>query len=98
MNNDNVIDLQSRKKGGEPPSDNPKVTPGKYEFFFHPVSVDVPGGSERAEGYLKFGPQFLAVVDGPEDSAGVVFACSTPLVRFIRRIDSEDAVQATLAL
>lgn len=103
-NSDNVIDFQSKKKGGnEPPPEAPKAQSGKYEFFFHSTGNDtngvpIPGGSEKTEGYLKFGPQFLAVVDGPEDWAAVVFACATPLVRHIKRICSEDSVQATLAL
>lgn len=75
----------------------PVVLPGKFEFHFFATAVDGAEEVSVAEGYLKFGPQFIAVVDGPEDISNVVFACATPIVRFVRRVTEDGAIQATLS-
>lgn len=75
----------------------PVVLPGKFEFHFFAPAID---GAEEvciAEGYLKFGPQFIAVVDGPEDISNVVYACATPIVRYVRRVTEEGTIEATLS-
>ena len=72
------------------------VKAGTFEFHMH---SNAESGEEvtKTTGYLKFGPQFIAVVDGPEDSANVVFACSTPLVKYVKRVTEDGTVEATLA-
>jgi hypothetical protein len=79
----------------------PAVKAGKYEIHFHD-SMDgdkiVPGAMQLAEGFLKFGPQFIAVLEGPEDVSTVTFAVGTHVVKYIKRVSEDDAVQATLSL
>lgn len=102
MSEDNVIDFNSR--GKVPPGTSPKIVKGNYEFHFHPSGVQDPAGNTvegevvSAQGYLKFGPQFIAVVDSDEDVATVLFAVATPMVKYVKKLDDENAIQATLSL
>lgn len=74
------------------------IQPGKFEFHLYPQT---PEGTEEVietEGYLKFGPQFIAVVDGPEDLSNVVFAVATNLAKYVKRVTEDGSVEATLSL
>lgn len=95
MNDDNVISLVDKKAETE----KAKPLPSKYEVHFYP-SIDGVADSDVQEttGFLKFGPQFIAVLEGPLDSDAVVFTVATPAVKFIKRVDSEGSVQGTLSL
>jgi hypothetical protein len=92
--NDNVISFASKQPVK---IETPKLLPGDFEFH-----VMNPGGTEEetcvVQGYLKFGPQFIAVVDGPEDHSNVTFAVATHLVKFVRRMGEDGSIQATLSL
>jgi len=94
-----VIDFKSRNKTTEV-----KVKPGKFQFHLFTSGAtdkegnELPGEVQQAEGYLKFGPQFIAVVDGPEDTASVVFAIQTPAVKYVKKVSSSDEIQGMLSL
>lgn len=94
MSNDNVIDLMAKK-----PTVVPAYVPEpiEYEVHFYPTRDDVKGEVEITKGFLKFGPQFIAVLEGPLDTDPVVFTVATPAVQFIRRVTA-DGIQATLSL
>lgn len=72
--------------------------PIEYEIHFYPNLQGESGEVERTKGFLKFGPQFIAVLEGPLDSDPVVFTVATPAVQFIKRVDVEGTVQGTLSL
>lgn len=97
--NDNVISFNGRKT-----IETPKIEPFNYEFHFHSTGdVDedgdtVPGEVVKAHGFLKFGPQFIAVVDRDADISTVLFAVATPMVKYVKKLDAEDSIQATLSL
>lgn len=96
---DNVINLADRFNAKSTPKESEVKrslpTSGTYNFVFFSQGGDGSvEDSAEATGFLKFGPQFLAVVDGPEDEASVVFACSTPTVKYIRKVT--DRVQGEL--
>ena len=99
MNDNNVIDLKSRTVKA---SEQPK--PSKYEFHFHPSGeVDlnggiIPGEIVEGEGFLKFGPQFVVVVETPDDNSPVILVVSTRVIQYIKRIGSDNEIQATLSL
>lgn len=93
--NDNVINLSSVKGGKE--EEKTKPLPGTWEFHLHPTD-DGPEDVVTAKGFLKFGPQFLAVTSSSEDDAPMVAVVALPLVRFCKRIDAEEAIQGTLSL
>jgi hypothetical protein len=100
-NNDNVIDLQAIREGRQKEQTITtqtalKVNSGTFEF--HLISPDGNTETVTATGYMKFGPQFLAVVDGPEDDSMVLFATATHLVRYIRKVGSDGDTQGTLSL
>lgn len=92
-----VIDfatMRDRLKNGESKTlevhkDAPKPSHGTFEF--HLVDDTV-----TATGYLKFGPQFFAIVEGPEDDSLILFTCATHLVRYIRRLGDSGETTATL--
>ena len=88
MSNDNIIDFGSRKT---PEKKGPEPVEAEYEFHAY-TSVDegvsIP---VKARGYLKFGPAFMAVADGPEDNANIKFAIQTNLVKYVRRIEAGEA-------
>lgn len=97
----NVIDLASMRKArseGDSGTILNKIEAKEATFDFHLFNGETEGAEVvRARGYMKFGPQFLAVVEGPEDGSQVVFACQTPLVRYIQRVE-DDTTQSTLDL
>lgn len=96
--NDNVISLDSRRNNKE--SKMSQVKPITYEFHFYPT-VDEPSEGEivQASGYIKFGPAFIAVLDGPDaEMNAVVFAVATPTVKYVKQIDGIGTVQGTLSL
>lgn len=75
---------------------------GKFEFSLHPNEQDVangdPGEVVTAEGFLKFGPAFIAIVDGPEDTnTNFLFIIPTGLVKYVKRLGEEDHVAGTLS-
>jgi len=102
MSDDNVIDLAAIREGRQKEPQNisaqpgPKVNSGTFEF--HLVSPDGNTETVTATGYMKFGPQFLAVVDGPEDDSMVLFATATHLVRYIRKVGLDGETQGNLDL
>lgn len=92
--NDNVIDLSSRKK-----VETPVPEPIDYEVHFYPtMNEDSEGMVVLATGYLKFGPQFIAILNGPQDTDPVVFSAATPAIQYIKKVDGSGSVQGTLAL
>lgn len=95
MSDDNVISLNGKKAEIE----KAKPTPLMYEVHFYPsLDGEVDSDVQTAGGFLKFGPQLIAILDGPLDTDSVVFAAATPVVKFIKRVDSEGSVQGTLSL
>ena len=93
---DGVISLDAfRKTRTESTPLAPK--PEKHTFEFH---IMTEGADEivKADGFLKFGPQFLVVVDDYETAVEVVFSVALPLVKYVKRLDADAAVQATLDL
>lgn len=72
------------------------IKPGDIEFHLLPYG-DKPSEVVKAKGYLKFGPQFVAVVDGPEDQSNVETAVPTHLIQYVKRIGEEGNIEATLA-
>lgn len=87
---------ESRASPPPPKPAPPKVTNGTFEF--HMITPEGTNETVTASGYMKFGPQFLAVVEGPEDDSMVLFACATQLVRYIRKIGDTGETQGTLSL
>jgi hypothetical protein len=94
--NDNVIDIKTRLS--QKSESESKITPGTYEFHMYPVGDGENGEVSVSEGFLKFGPQFIAVVDGPKDESNVIFAIATNAVKYVKKLDAENAIQATLSL
>jgi len=100
----NVIDFAAIRAGAKaPPKDvdvriKTRVAEGRYEFHLHPNENAEFDTVVEAEGYLKFGPQFIAVVDGPEDDSQVTFAVATPFVKYVKRVGEQGEVQGTLSL
>lgn len=90
-----VIDFKSGKKLNTQPTLD--LTANTYEFHFFPEDGFEPEVL-NVTGYLKFGPQFIAVTSGPDDTSQVVMACQTNCVKFVKRIDPENIVQGTLSL
>lgn len=110
-NNDNndttggadVIDLAAIRAAGKTPSRTttpikPRIASGKYEFHLYPSMDNEQDDLVGTEGFLKFGPQFIAVVDGPEDDSQVLFAVQTALVKYVKRLGSVGEIQGTLSL
>ena len=98
MSNDNVTSLF-----GIQGNKDSKPKSRTYEIHFFPMDTDeegviIPGDVIKIHGYLKFGPQFIAAVDGPEDTATVIFAASTPTVKYIKEVSETGEVQGTLSL
>lgn len=89
----NVIDFGNRKT-----VERPQPVSATYEFHLHPIGASEVGETEQATGFLKFGPAFIAVVDGPGDESQVTFAAATPMCKYIKRLSVNEEVQATLAL
>lgn len=94
----NVIDFSKKPEKPEP-------KPGKYEFHIHPsiVNPDVVASATieddlvTVEGFLRFGPQFVAVTNGLLDDSDVVFAIQTPAVRYVKRIGEGGQIEGTLS-
>lgn len=81
-----IIDFSGRKiSGGE---DNNKPRKGIWRFHIYP---QVDGSDEldiqEAEGFIKFGPLFTAVTETNEDTSAIIFACATPTIKYVRRLD-----------
>lgn len=101
---ENVIDFTAARKGvkqdAPKPTLKPRVASGKWEFHLHPASAEASALPEvvSAEGYLKFGPQFIAIVEGPEDDSTILGVVALPLVRYVKRLGDLEEVQGTLAL
>lgn len=96
MSNDNVIDFNSRKNMNDKTA--PEFKPGKFEFHFFPIEDSSDGEVATATGFLKFGPQFIAVTEAHDDNSPVVFACATNTLKYVKRLDEDDSIQSTLAL
>lgn len=82
----------SRKVISTPPQ------PFEYEVHFYPTIDAGEGLVVSAKGFLKFGPQFIAILNGPLDNDPVVFSAATPAIQYIKKIDAEGSVQGTLSL
>lgn len=105
---DNVVDfagMRERLMSGEDtspkqivvdPTEN--VKPGKFEIHIHPQGEGFDEVVEVAEGWIKFGAQFIAVTDLHDDASNVLFAIPTHLVRYIKRLGDDGEVKATLSL
>lgn len=97
---DNIIDFsklrESRTSPPPPKPAPPKITNGTFEF--HMITPEGTNETVTASGYMKFGPQFLAVVEGPEDDSMVLFAVATHLVRYIKKLADDSSIQSTLSL
>ena len=97
MSDDKIIDFMSRtRNGNQTPSndDGPFVTEkksgpegGLYEFHLYGTEADPVPAPVFAEGYLKFGPHFIAVTEGPEPESTILFAAQTNVVKFLQRVD-----------
>lgn len=103
----NVIDLSllSGRKGNvntdRPPSPGPgkpKPSSGDWEFHFLPTEEKSSGDVVKINGFLKFGPQFIAVVDGPDDDSAIIFAVPINLVKYVKKVSATGEVQGTLSL
>lgn len=95
MNDDNVISLNGKKVEIE----KAKPQAFTYEVHFYPnIDGAVDSDVQTATGFLKFGPQLIAILDGPLDTDLPIFTVATPAVKFIKRVDSEKSVQGTLSL
>ena len=90
--NDNVINLGDRK-----PVATPAPQAIEYEIHFYRSIDDEPGLVVTATGHLKFGPQFIAILNGPLDTDPVVFSAATPAIQYIKQVD-QGVVQGTLSL
>lgn len=107
-NNENILDFTKlRAQRGESQSgmnqvDNSKkssVRSGTFELHLHPKLDGDADEVIKQSGYLKFGPQFIAVVDGPQDESQVLFAVQTHLVRFVKMLSEDEShTQSTLDL
>lgn len=102
MSDGKIIDFATRKaqSDGGTTMEAVKAASATYEFHIHPAGMSdgsVAPDPQTATGYLKFGPAFIAVVDSPADDSQVVFAVSTPMVRFVKKIE-DGAIQGTLSL
>lgn len=95
MSDDNIISLASRK---EVKPDLP--APIEYEVHFYPSMGEesTDGLVVLATGFLKFGPQFIAILNGPQDTDPVVFSAATPAIQYIKQVDKTGTIQGTLAL
>lgn len=98
-----VVDMKEfRKRQEESNKVEKSVTqsePIEYEFHFYPT-IDEAGAGEvvKAKGYVKFGPAFIAVLDGPDpERSTIVFAVATQTIRYVKQV-SDGAIQGTLAL
>jgi hypothetical protein len=94
LSDDNVINLMDRKPVTPPPP-----TPIEYEIHFYPTMDEGSDGLVVvSSGFLKFGPQFIAILDGPQDSDPVNFSAATAAIQYIKKVDATGAVQGTLSL
>ncbi len=88
-----VVNLMDYKSATAPP---PEAI--DYEVHFYPPNLESEGLVVRSKGFLKFGPQFIAILNGPQDTDPVVFSASTPAIQYIKKIDETGSVQGTLSL
>lgn len=103
---DNVISFSKFKKDQTIETPTPEPTPPnspakayKYEFHFFQGDDDMPAEVVHTEGYLKFGPQFIAVLDGPNPELdNVLFTAMTSVVKYIKKIDESGTIQGTLSV
>ena len=85
------------KTGGEEPP-KPGVRPGKWEVHLHPLKEGLEDTVLTEFGFLKFGPQFIAIVEGHADESQVRFAVGTHLVKYVKMIAEDGSIQGTLGL
>lgn len=79
--------------------ETPAPEPIEYEVHFYPsMNEGDEGLVVLTKGFLKFGPQFIAVLNGPQDTDPVVFSAATPAIQYIKKVDVDGAVQGTLSL
>ncbi len=101
-NQDKVVQLSDHRdkpKGPVPAPTVPGPLKAHWELHLHQTSPEAPVEVLIGEGYLKFGPAFTAIVEGPEDSSPPFVAVSSSMVKYIKRIVPLDgSVQATLSL
>lgn len=96
MSDDKIIDFASRIRGGQASSndDGPFIPEkksgpeaGLYEFNMYGTEAEPMPAPVFAEGYLKFGPHFIAVTEGPEPESTILLAVQTGAVKFLQRVD-----------
>lgn len=95
----NIVDLS--KIRSIQAVEKPKGSSGLFEIHMLPNANSTSGEQgtvERAKGFLKFGPGFTAIVEGPEDESPVTFAVVTNAIQYIKRIDEDGTVQGTLSV
>lgn len=81
-----------------PPPEAKPQAPSKYEFHFFPTDDEGSGEEVTVEGYITFGPQFIAVLEDKSNLDRIKFACSSGIVKYVKRLDAEGTVQGTLSL
>lgn len=97
---DNIVSLEAFRKG-QPETKEvnpPKPEPGLFEFHFYPSDTGFDPEVITSHGFLKFGPQFIAVLEGPEDFNNVSFTCATNSVKYIKKLGKDKEVQGSLSL
>lgn len=83
---DNVIPFRSKNTDATPAkAAGPEA--GIYEFHLYGSESDPIPLPVVAEGYLKFGPAFIAVTEGPEDVSTIIFAAQTNVVKYLERVE-----------
>lgn len=79
-----IINLNGEKISKE--DSGPKS--GKWRFYIYPQQDGAQDLDEQeAEGWVKFGPMFTAVTEGPEDTSTVVLAVATATIKYVRKLD-----------
>ena len=95
MSDDKIIDFASRINKNQSPSNDSGPfearvegpIEGIYEFNLYGTDSEPSPAPVFAEGFLKFGPQFIAVTDGPEIESTILFAAQTAVVKYLQRVE-----------
>lgn len=110
MSDEKIIDFntyKNQKEISQPVTQTtPTLVPQAYMYEVHFFGGDYEAEGDFVEpepvvatGYLKFGPQFIAICEGLDNESPVVFAAATQTVKYVKKIDATDgSVQGTLGL
>ena len=94
MSDDKIIDFMSRKSKDKtvvnddlPVVEKTGPEPGLYEFHLYGTEADPIPAPVFAEGYLQFGPHFIAVTEGREATSTYLFVAQSGVVKYLQRVD-----------